>query len=1543
MKGNDERPRCLVLNVRNRFCLVITFLACSMAFVSSASAQTTLTPSTLSFGSHAVGVASISKTATFKNTQAVPVTIVSIAIGGGTAPGDYAWGGNCPISPNKLGAKKSCSIPVTFTPSGLGSRTAMLTVTDSTTTSPQSVSLTGTGTLPVTVAPTSLTFTSRVVGTTSATETVTLTNHLNTSVPVSTPVVSGDFAVASNNCGASVGAGLNCAFGVTFTPSEVGTRSGSLTVSYDALGSPNLVDLTGTGNVIGLRSITVTPANPSIPLGGMQQFTATGKFKNGLVENLTAAVAWSSSMPGVATITAGGLAIGVGGGISNITATLNGVNSPAVELTVIAPTLQTIVVASTQGSTTPATPSLANGTSVQLYATGVYSNNSTQDLTTQVSWSSNSSDVTVSNVAGSQGLVAAAAIGTATVSATLGSVTGNASVTVTPAILQSIAISPTTIATWYLGQTQQFTATGTFTDGTMQNVTASVTWSSNNSAVATIVASGTNAGLATSVAQGMVTISAAAPGNITASTSTLTVGPAGLTSITITPANPSIALGTTQSFTATGNYTDGTHADLTNAVTWTATPDPSGAATFNGNVATATAQGIVTVTATSASGPAGTTQLTITGAVLSSIAVTPATVTIYQGASQQFSATGTFSDGTIQDLTATASWSTSNGAVATISTSGASAGLATSVGGGTTSISAAVGAIISTSTGGDGVLTVVGITSITVSPAGVSLGLNGTQQFTAMATYSDNTTADVTNAATWTSYNPQVVSVGTSGTTSPTTPGLATVLVANNSAVAVTATLGNIPPFGATNTGWVSALSSLPVVCTTVTVDMQLLVVNNSTANGGAGYADFPAIQQILNYVGTPYTVVDASSGTLPPLSDGACHGYFQGVIYAFGDDIYTWNPYSLAASLASYESFFGVRQLNWNTDPTPDFGLNYYTGYIPDTGTDSGTFTPASVPIFFYANTATPLAISNAFIYLTTPDPPSGGTVTPLLVDPSGNTLSAITQFPDGRQYLSQMFDSNQYLTHDLVVAYGLLNWVTNGVFLGDYHVYASPQVDDFFIDDSEWIPGTSCEDPITHDRTPPDASNLPVFRVNVADMAQVVSWQNGIQSDPSGLFSNFKLTVAFNGVGTAGNGDWTGLTAPITATSSTNNLATFTTADFSGLPGTQVTVSGTTNGGEVFNGTWTILSVTSSSSTTPATTWFTATVAGSGTTAQQAETGTAAVADDLTANLQSYQGSFHWISHTFDHPNTLNNMAKSTRDGNGDDIDLEVLTNLWVASSGGVNLDTDPSDTLVQLTFTDFNPANMVTPGITGLNDPNVPGYLNADDIQNVVTDTSVIGQPNNGPNPSPNVGIVNSYEPAIYEVPRHPNDIYYNVANWNDDQAEFDCIYSYPTPDPPFNTYTAPQILNFVSSSFVSNMLIGDMDPEMFHQPDLHFSDNSAALGVPSPYVSSLLTDTYNQTFSLYKSLYNLPVLSPTLDQAAVLMQNRNSFNQSAVTASITGFGSANPQITIIMPSGASVSSAVIPITGLTSTGSEVYGGQNISHLNMTPGLTITLPLQ
>ena len=644
--------------------------------------------------------------------------------------------------------------------------------------------------------------------------------------------------------------------------------------------------------------------------------------------------------------------------------------------------------------------------------------------------------------------------------------------------------------------------------------------------------------------------------------------------------------------------------------------------------------------------------------------------------------------------------------------------------------------------------------------------------------------------------------------------------------------------------------------CATPTIDMKLLVVSN-----GKTESAFPAIKQILDYLGTPYDVLDMTvyTGgiTAPMLSDGVCHGYYQGVIFAYGGYIYTLPG---MATLTSYEQKFAIRQLNWYMYPNNDFGFNYpYNGIITSSGTDSASFTSAGASVFWYTNTANPIVISNAFIYQGTPlsTLPTGASVTPLLTDASGYALSLIYTQGDGRQYLTQTFDSSPYLMHDLALAYGLINWVTKGILLGEYHIYAAAQVDDFFINDSEWIPGTPCTNPITHDRTPPDSTTLPFFRINSADMTSLVAWQNKIQSDP--LLANFKLTLAFNGVGTTGNTEWTGLPSP-----------------------------GVAN-------------------------------------------------DDLTMNVQNYQPYFHWISHTYDHPNSLNGLHKSDPYGDPstpqmDSIDLEILTNQYVANGTGQNLDPDTSDTVRTIHLADFNPLNAVTPGVTGLNDLYVPSYLVQDGVGYVVTDTSVLGQPNNGPNPSPNVGIVNSYAPSLYEVPRRPNDVFFNAANWSDDQAEFYCIYNNPV-QPPYNTFSAPQVLDFVSSDFVTHMLMGDMDPEMFHQPNLHDYDGQA---------HSLLSDTYDQTFSKYERLFKRGVVSLTLNQLGQAMQNRNAYNLSTATASLTGASGSNQTISITVPATAAVASAIIPVTGLYSAGAEAYGGQYLSHVQINRGQTITLPV-
>jgi hypothetical protein len=209
-----------------------------------------------------------------------------------------------------------------FAQTTVGTRGRPLTFSDDAANSLPTVGLAETLSSPVTVSPARLTFASGAVGTKSGAQTVTLTNHLNTSLTVSLAEATGDFAVGSDTCGSSVAPGRSCAVGVTFRPTVVGVRTGTLTLPYRASGSPSVIPLSGAGNATGLISLVVTPANPSIAAGNTQQFTATGTYSNGSTQNLTASVTWSSSAPGVATINAAGLASSLSAGSTIIIATL---------------------------------------------------------------------------------------------------------------------------------------------------------------------------------------------------------------------------------------------------------------------------------------------------------------------------------------------------------------------------------------------------------------------------------------------------------------------------------------------------------------------------------------------------------------------------------------------------------------------------------------------------------------------------------------------------------------------------------------------------------------------------------------------------------------------------------------------------------------------------------------------------------------------------------------------------------------------------------------------------------------------------------------------------------------------------------------------------------------------------------------------------------------------------------------------------------------------------------------------------------------------
>ena len=243
-----------------------------------------------------------------------------------------------------------------------------------------------------------------------------------------------------------------------------------------------------------LSSIVVTPSTPSIPKGAAQQFTAVGTFTDGASDNITNDVTWSSSNTGVATISnsAGskGLATAVAAsGSTNIRASMGGKTSNAGTLTVTAPVLQSIAV-------NPGAVSLPKGTSQQFTAMGTLTDGTTASITDTATWtSSNPSVATVSNAAGSKGLATSVSSGgNSQIKAAQGGQEGTATVTATPPVLQSIAVSPSA-ASIPKGGAQQFSAVGTLTDGTTGNLTNTAAWNSSNTSVATVNASGLATGL----------------------------------------------------------------------------------------------------------------------------------------------------------------------------------------------------------------------------------------------------------------------------------------------------------------------------------------------------------------------------------------------------------------------------------------------------------------------------------------------------------------------------------------------------------------------------------------------------------------------------------------------------------------------------------------------------------------------------------------------------------------------------------------------------------------------------------------------------------------------------------------------------------------------------------------------------------------------------------------------------------------------------------------------------------------------------------------
>jgi hypothetical protein len=250
-----------------------------------------------------------------------------------------------------------------------------------------------------------------------------------------------------------------------------------------------------------LVSVTLTPANAVVAGMTTQQFTAIGTYGDDSERDVTAEAAWASSNPEIATVSSGGLATPAQGGTTTITASLHGVSGSAT-LIVTNALLESIEV-------TPANPSIANGTRLKFTATGHFDDASTQDLTSQVTWTSSDPSVTIGTAAGSRGLAASTALGaaTSTITATFDTISGSTALTVKAVTLASIAVTPAT-ETIRVGASRQFAATGTFSDSSTQDMTGEVAWQSSSTSVAAFGEPDMAVGEALGKAAGTTTITA---------------------------------------------------------------------------------------------------------------------------------------------------------------------------------------------------------------------------------------------------------------------------------------------------------------------------------------------------------------------------------------------------------------------------------------------------------------------------------------------------------------------------------------------------------------------------------------------------------------------------------------------------------------------------------------------------------------------------------------------------------------------------------------------------------------------------------------------------------------------------------------------------------------------------------------------------------------------------------------------------------------------------------------------------------------------------
>ncbi len=510
--------------------------------------------------------------------------------------------------------------------------------------------------------------------------------------------------------------------------------------------TPSTVPIVVTyGGDLFLASTSASPVVTVLPPASTTKLTATTTHPHvGAVDTYTATVAGSQGVdPSGGTVTftdEGGTVLCAAVALSSakatcdyafaaagahtVTATYDGgttLDRSSGDLGITAEALTSIAV-------TPSKASVPAGLTQQFTATGTYADGTSAELTSGVTWSS--SDPADAAIDESSGLAVGRLKGTTvTVTATVGSITGSTTLDVTDPVPMKLTVAPDTLSL-PKGVTAQVTATMHYSDGSTADVTGSAAWSTSAGSVATV-----SGGAVTAAAQGSATITAMS-GSLTA-TVEVGVTPAVPKSVSIAPSSLRLAKGTTGQLTATATYTDGTTVDVTATAQWSSSA--TGVATVSGGTVSAVAAGTAVITVKAGAASTSIT-VTVTTATLQSITVTPSRDNVPLGTTASFTASGTFSDGTVQDLTRDVQWSSSSTRVATVD----DGGVATTKAQGSTTVTATFGQV---SGSAHLIVAAPARIGIAIVPGSISLAKGSALEVAVMGVYTDGSAHPVSPAS----------------------------------------------------------------------------------------------------------------------------------------------------------------------------------------------------------------------------------------------------------------------------------------------------------------------------------------------------------------------------------------------------------------------------------------------------------------------------------------------------------------------------------------------------------------------------------------------------------------------------------------------------------------------------------------------------------------------------------------------------------------------------------------------------------------------------